>query len=51
MAPPPICVYCWGEVVEHVYLLLYVASDGRVRRMGLQWIDADGAVVVQMRTV
>jgi hypothetical protein len=49
-APPPIRVYCWGEVVKHVYLLLYVASNSRVRRLGLQWIDADGVVVVQMRT-
>jgi hypothetical protein len=49
-AVPPIRVYCWGEVVKHVYLLLYVASNSRVRRLGLQWIDADGVVVVQMRT-
>lgn len=46
----PVKVYCWGEVVKHVYLLLYVASDSKVRRQGLQWVDADGTVVVQMRT-
>jgi hypothetical protein len=33
-----------------VYLLLYVASNSKVRRLGLQWIDADGEVVVQMRS-
>lgn len=46
----PVKVYCWGEVVMHIYLLLYVASNSRVRRHGLQWIDAEGKVVVQMRT-
>jgi hypothetical protein len=42
-------VYCWGEVARHVYLMLYVASKSKVRKLGLKWIDADGEVVVQMR--
>ncbi|RMY53162.1 hypothetical protein D0865_05405 [Hortaea werneckii] len=42
-------VYCWGEVVKHVYLLLYTASQSKVRKMGLQWVDGDGKIVVQMR--
>lgn len=42
-------VYCWGEVARHVYLMLYVASKSKVRKLGLNWIDADGEVVVQMR--
>lgn len=42
-------VWCWGEVVKHVYLLLYVASTSKVRKLGLQWTDSDGHVVVQMR--
>ena len=46
----PIRVYCWGEVAKHVYLMLYVASKSRVRRLhvGLQWIDSEGLVVIQM---
>lgn len=46
----PIRVYCWGEVAKHVYLMLYVASKSRVRRLhvGLQWIDSGGLVVIQM---
>lgn len=46
----PIRVYCWGEVAKHVYLTLYVASKSRVRRLhvGLQWIDSEGLVVIQM---
>jgi hypothetical protein len=42
-------VYCWGEVVRHVYLMLYVASKSKVRKLGLKWVDAEGEVVVQMR--
>ena len=42
-------VFCWGEIVRHVYLLLYVASRSKVKKLGLQWIDAEGTVVVQMR--
>lgn len=44
-------VFCWGEVVRHFYLLLYVASKSKVRKLGLRWVDADGEVVVQMRRV
>lgn len=43
-------VFCWGEVVKHIYLLLYVASKSRVRKLGLQWIDAEEKLVVQMRS-
>ncbi|OQO04204.1 hypothetical protein B0A48_10814 [Cryoendolithus antarcticus] len=42
-------VFCWGEVVMHVYLLLYAASKSKVSKMGLQWVDAEGKIVVQMR--
>ncbi|RMX85900.1 hypothetical protein D0869_03475 [Hortaea werneckii] len=42
-------VYCWGEAVKHVYLLLYTASQSKVRKMGLQWVDGEGKIVVQMR--
>lgn len=42
-------VFCWGEVVKHIYLLLYVASQSKVRKIGMQWIDAGGEIVVQMR--
>ncbi|KAK4892499.1 hypothetical protein LTR27_008963 [Elasticomyces elasticus] len=42
-------VFCWGEVVKHVYLMLYVASTSRVRKCGLRWVDGEGEVVVRMR--
>jgi hypothetical protein len=41
-------VYAWGEVVMHVYLLLFLASERRIRGMGAQWRDFREEVVVQM---
>jgi len=41
-------VFCWGEVVPHVYLLLYVASKSRVKKIGAEWVDAGGEVAVRM---
>jgi hypothetical protein len=46
---PEVRVFCWGEVVQHVYLMLYVASKSKVRKLGMKWVDAEGEVVVQMR--
>ena len=42
-------VFCWGEIVRHVFLLLYVGSKSKIKKLGLQWIDAEEKVVVQMR--
>lgn len=41
-------VYCWGEVVEHLWLLLWVCSKGRVSGSGSKWSDADGIAVIEM---
>ncbi|MCJ1254420.1 hypothetical protein MMC24_002235 [Lignoscripta atroalba] len=41
-------IYCWGEIVGHIYLVLILASDRRIRGMGARWVDAGGEVVVQM---
>ncbi|KAJ9627270.1 hypothetical protein H2203_003732 [Taxawa tesnikishii (nom. ined.)] len=41
-------VFCWGEVVRHVYLMLYVASKSKIRKTKAQWRDAEEEVVVQM---
>lgn len=41
-------VYTWGEIVGHVYLLLFLASERRIRKMGAQWRDCGEEVVVQM---
>ncbi|KAJ5274092.1 hypothetical protein N7478_009217 [Penicillium angulare] len=41
-------VYAWGEIAMHIYLLLFLASERRVRGMGLQWRDSRDETVVQM---
>ncbi|KAL4892586.1 hypothetical protein BDV59DRAFT_43835 [Aspergillus ambiguus] len=41
-------VYAWGEVAMHIYLLLFLASERRIRKMGAQWRDGRDEVVVQM---
>ncbi|OJZ85917.1 hypothetical protein ASPFODRAFT_46988 [Aspergillus luchuensis CBS 106.47] len=46
--PVTLKVYAWGEIASHIYLLLFLASERRVRRMGLQWRDSADDVVIQM---
>ncbi|KHJ34444.1 hypothetical protein EV44_g0656 [Erysiphe necator] len=41
-------VYSWGIIVGHIYLLLRMASEGKVSKTGACWIDADGKEVVKM---
>ncbi|PWY71824.1 hypothetical protein BO94DRAFT_539414 [Aspergillus sclerotioniger CBS 115572] len=58
VAPPPgdpghiksvtLKVYAWGEITSHVYLLLFLASERHIRKMGLQWRDSADEVVIQM---
>lgn len=46
--PVQLKVYAWGEVAMHIYLMLYLASERRVRGMGLRWVDSREEVVIQM---
>ncbi|RKF58519.1 hypothetical protein GcC1_182052 [Golovinomyces cichoracearum] len=39
-------VYCWGSIVGHIYLLLRIASEGKITNTGASWIDAEGEQVV-----
>lgn len=41
-------VYCWGEVIEHVWLVLFLAGKHRVRGVGARWIDSAGKTVVEV---
>lgn len=41
-------VFCWGEVVGHVWLLCFVASNSKLKYVESRWIDADGEVVVRI---
>ncbi|KAI1489731.1 hypothetical protein F5X96DRAFT_595630 [Biscogniauxia mediterranea] len=41
-------VYCWGVVVPHLYLLLYLATQRQILFTGCEWIDGGGETVVVM---
>ena len=41
-------VYCWGEILGQVYLLLFLASSRKVRGLGAAWVDGGGDVIVKM---
>ncbi|KAL1846823.1 hypothetical protein Plec18170_008965 [Paecilomyces lecythidis] len=41
-------VYTWGEVAPHVYLLLFLASERRIRGMGAQWKDSAEDTIIEM---
>ncbi|GKZ34017.1 hypothetical protein AbraIFM66950_004149 [Aspergillus brasiliensis] len=47
-SPVTLKIYAWGELASHIYLLLFLASERRVRKMGLQWRDSADKVVIQM---
>ncbi|KAE8133113.1 hypothetical protein BDV38DRAFT_259247 [Aspergillus pseudotamarii] len=40
--------YAWGEIASHIYLLLFLASERQIRKMGAQWRDSRDDVVIQM---
>lgn len=42
-------IYCWGEIVGEVWLILFIASGGEVKRVGTRWIDASGEAVVVLK--
>jgi hypothetical protein len=41
-------LYCWGHLVKHTYLLLYLASERTLKYTGADWKDAEGKVVLQV---
>jgi hypothetical protein len=44
-------LYCWGEVVEHTWLLLWLCSKGSIVSSESRWIDADGTIVFEVARV
>lgn len=42
-------VYCWGEIVPEIWLLLFMASHRQIKGCGAAWIDAGGEITVQMK--
>ena len=41
-------IFCWGEVLGHVWVLLWVLSDKLVSYVPMEWRDGDGEVVIRM---
>ncbi|KAF2681851.1 hypothetical protein K458DRAFT_420227 [Lentithecium fluviatile CBS 122367] len=41
-------LYCWGEIVEHIWLALWLCSEGKISNSGPKWIDAEDHVVIQI---
>lgn len=39
-------LYCWGHLVKHTYLLLYLASGRHLKLTGGEWRGGDGEVAV-----
>jgi hypothetical protein len=42
-------IYTWGEVAPHIYMLLFLATERRVRKLqGVEWRDARDETVIKM---
>lgn len=41
-------LYCWGAVVGHMHLVLYLASQRKILYTGSTWMGGDGEVVIVM---
>lgn len=49
----PVCadlirLYCWGEVMGEIWVLLFIASERKIQGVGARWIDAMQETVAQM---
>lgn len=41
-------LYCWGEVVEYMWLMLWDCSYGKIVGTEARWMDADGIAVLML---
>ena len=41
-------LYCWGELVGEIWVLLFIASERKIQGTGARWLDASQGIVVQM---
>lgn len=39
-------LYCWGEIVEHIWLVLWLSSRGAIINNGTKWLNADGVATI-----
>lgn len=42
-------VYCWGEIVEHLFLFLFTIADTGISSQEACWLDGQDEVVVRVR--
>jgi len=38
-------LYCWAEVIEHMWLMLWLSSKGKIVGSGAKWLDSEDAVI------
>ncbi|KAF1999432.1 hypothetical protein P154DRAFT_523240 [Amniculicola lignicola CBS 123094] len=41
-------LYCWGEVVEYVWLGMWLSSNGKIAGSGSAWLDAENSAIVSL---
>jgi hypothetical protein len=41
-------LYCWGEVVEHMWLLMWLCSKGSICTSESCWFDANSVVIIEV---
>ncbi|KAK1690742.1 hypothetical protein BDP55DRAFT_648314 [Colletotrichum godetiae] len=39
-------VYCWGHIVGHIYLALYLASERALKKDAARWLDGAGEIII-----
>ena len=42
-------VFCWSEVLGHVWLILWVLSNKRTAKAAMRWVDVKGRTRVKMK--
>ncbi|KAF2636615.1 hypothetical protein P280DRAFT_145883 [Massarina eburnea CBS 473.64] len=40
-------LFCWGEIVEHIWLALWLCSQGTIVKSGSSWLDAEEIVMIE----
>lgn len=43
-----ITFFCWGEVLSHTWLALWIISDKLIGQIPMTWVSGDGMAVVRM---
>lgn len=41
-------IYCFGEVVGEIWIVLFLATERKIKGVGAHWIDASEEAVVIM---